>query len=228
MSNTPQQSLHSAAEAETDLGFEVDPAPVFSGPAFGHRARRVTVTHAGKLTVSATAGCYVRGISIPAAGLALLLGGLMALTRPQTDAGMIWLLANSGLAILIIGVLLLIRWTKSTTLDRPSNRYWQGPWRSMVRLLGAEFGSLDDIAAVQLCAGHTAQSRTRGYSWQQINLVLKDPKADRIALMTHAHDPQLIEDAKLIADFLRVPLLDHTAKTSTQSSRRFRRAFRRR
>jgi len=42
-----------------------------------------------------------------------------------------------------------------------------------------------------------------------LNLALAEPEGARVSLMTHSEEKALREDARTLAEFLQVPLLDH-------------------
>ncbi len=71
---------------------------------------------------------------------------------------------------------------------------------------------LRDIVAVQLC---TCSSRIYGNLtvWRtthELNLVVRGLPGGRINLMAHGRADAIAEDARHLAEFLGVPLLDHT------------------
>jgi len=78
---------------------------------------------------------------------------------------------------------------------------------------------LRDVWAVQVCCGMANvtepgkpdYSETRPYMTWEINLVLSSPSGQRVHIISHAKEKALREEARQLADFLRVPLLDHTS-----------------
>ena len=223
MNRHQQQSAAPAApaapasgEGELDLGFEIDPGPVLSAHPFNRRSKTVTQPsfHAGRMVVVATPACYFISALTPMAGLAALCVGLYGLASRHEAVGESMALASVGLAALSVGVGLLAKWTTSTTLDRTGGRYWQGLWPGLSRLTGWPAGEIDDIAAVQISRGYRAVTRTRGFGWWQVNLVLSRRPGERIAVMTHSAKDKIFEDAKRLAHFLDKPLLDHTHRLS--------------
>lgn len=205
-----------SGEGELDLGFELDPGPVLSAHAFNRRSKRITQPpfHAGRMVVVATPACYFISALTPVAGLAALCVGMYGLASRHEAVSECMALASVGLAVLALGVGLLAKWTTSTTLDRTGGRYWQGIWPRLTRLTGWPAGPIDDIAAVQICRGYRAVTRTRGFAWWQVNLVLSRRPGKRIVVMTHSAKDKIFEDAKRLAHFLDKPLLDHTHRLS--------------
>ncbi|KKN73732.1 hypothetical protein LCGC14_0397780 [marine sediment metagenome] len=216
MNRHQQQSAAPAAsasdEGESDLGFEIDPGPVLSAHAFNRRSKRIAQSslHSGRMVVVATPACYFISALSPVVGLVALCVGLYGLASRHEAVGECMALASAGLAVLALGVGLLAKWTTSTTLDRTGGRYWQGIWPGLSRLTGWPAGQIDDIAAVQICRGYRAVTRTRGFGWWQVNLVLSHRPGERIAVMTHSAKDNIFEDAERLAHFLDKPLLDHT------------------
>ena len=67
------------------------------------------------------------------------------------------------------------------------------------------------MKALQVCSGPKLDfSGDAGYVAFQLNLVLAKPSGRRIVLVTHADERALRQDAQRLAEFLGVPLLDHT------------------
>jgi hypothetical protein len=65
--------------------------------------------------------------------------------------------------------------------------------------------SLKDVAAVQLCSGRF---------WPkvfEVNLVLSNPPGRRMNLLDWLKAERALSDAQQLAEFLKVPLLDHSA-----------------
>lgn len=65
------------------------------------------------------------------------------------------------------------------------------------------------VAAVQMVSGRIYPSEDPSYIAYQINLVLSKPPGERLAIMAHAKEQEICSDARRLADFLSVPLLDH-------------------
>lgn len=74
--------------------------------------------------------------------------------------------------------------------------------------------SLGDVLALQLCGftvtGHAGDDDSQPYRCLQLNLVLRDPKAARVTVACHGKLDVLRQEAMQLAEFLGVPLLDHT------------------
>jgi|GEM_PF-6177307 len=66
-----------------------------------------------------------------------------------------------------------------------------------------------DVAALQICSGIVMNSN-REFKTFELNLVLSSPPGQRAHLISHAKEQDLRDDARQLAQFLKVPLLDHT------------------
>ena len=69
---------------------------------------------------------------------------------------------------------------------------------------------LHNISALQLCSGTVRGSENHLFPAFELNLVLVEPPGQRIWLITRQTDRTLRRDAERLAQFLGVPLLDHT------------------
>lgn len=69
---------------------------------------------------------------------------------------------------------------------------------------------LHNISAFQLCSGTVRDSESHFFPSFELNLVLVEPPGQRICLMSRRTDRTLRRDAEQLAQFLGVPLLDHT------------------
>jgi len=66
-----------------------------------------------------------------------------------------------------------------------------------------------DVAALQICSGIVKDTK-RVFKTFELNLVLSSPPGRRVSLISHAKEQDLRDDACQLAQFLNVPLLDHT------------------
>jgi hypothetical protein len=67
------------------------------------------------------------------------------------------------------------------------------------------------VAAIQICSGIVRDSHShREFKTFELNLVLSSPPGPRARLISHAKEKDLRDDARQLAQFLKVPLLDHT------------------
>ncbi|MCI0499407.1 MAG: hypothetical protein L0Y36_06980 [Planctomycetales bacterium] len=66
---------------------------------------------------------------------------------------------------------------------------------------------LKDVAALQVCTGKIGGSKG-SYTTFELNLVLNKPAGERISLVNHSKGISLLEDARQLAEFLKLPLLD--------------------
>jgi hypothetical protein len=98
------------------------------------------------------------------------------------------------------------------TLDRRQGRLWTRR-RKFGRRARGEGLPLDEIVAVQICS-HPVRDSESSYIAYELNLVLhefgeKEPR--RVTVTSHAKESALRADAKALAEFLGVELLDHSA-----------------
>ncbi|HUY91498.1 MAG TPA: hypothetical protein VMV10_22350 [Pirellulales bacterium] len=69
---------------------------------------------------------------------------------------------------------------------------------------------IDCIAAVQICSSSVTGAEFIAY---ELNVVFRDQAGERLPIISHGDSAALSADAAQLAQFLRVPLLDH-ARTS--------------
>jgi hypothetical protein len=72
-----------------------------------------------------------------------------------------------------------------------------------------------DVGAVQVCSGKLLWRR-REY-WQ-INIVMREPPAERVTFHTRGTAEAARADAQTLADFLGVPLVDHSEPEGTEAT----------
>ncbi len=66
-----------------------------------------------------------------------------------------------------------------------------------------------DVAALQICSGIVSNDRNE-FKTFELNLVLLSPTGQRVHLISHSKEDDLRNDAHQLAEFLKVPLIDHT------------------
>lgn len=133
-----------------------------------------------------------------AAGMAITLIPLMICA--------LWLIPAGGEDLLAVGGLV------TTTIDKRGGHIWQeGKEADGASLAAGRFTR--DVAAVQICP-----LPVDGTDWGlEIDLVFSKPPGDRLSLMGHAKEKALRADAKALAEFLNVALLDHSDRFEIQS-----------
>jgi hypothetical protein len=78
-------------------------------------------------------------------------------------------------------------------------------------VLGTD-AALKDIGAIQICSKQVPPRDGWGeFTFYEANIVMLRPAGARITVMTGSR-PAVLDDARRIAAFLRVPLLDHTER----------------
>ena len=71
--------------------------------------------------------------------------------------------------------------------------------------------ALHDVVGLQVCSnGDPAQRGLLTHIAYGLNLVLADPPGKRVLLACHGHRDALFSDGRRLAEFLGVPLWDHT------------------
>jgi len=68
------------------------------------------------------------------------------------------------------------------------------------------------VGAIQVCSGTVLSEGRKAdhYDAQQINLILTEPEGTRVPLIAHAQSDRILADARQLARFLKVPLVDHS------------------
>jgi hypothetical protein len=75
-----------------------------------------------------------------------------------------------------------------------------------------------NVRFLQLCSGPQVEPGDgSGYTAYQLNLVLVKPSGRRVMLVTHGNERALRQDAQRLAEFLGVPLLDHTTESRAKT-----------
>ncbi|MHC4456381.1 MAG: hypothetical protein ACYS0I_04660 [Planctomycetota bacterium] len=119
--------------------------------------------------------------------------------------GLIFVLLGGGFAV--------YSWqTRHIFADKKANAI---SYRSLVKsyIKGKLLCTISDIAAVQVCSilGTIASGRSfTEVTVYEINVVLKNSDNKRINIMAGQNCPQIRKDADQFAEFLGVPVLDHT------------------
>ncbi|MGK0271981.1 MAG: hypothetical protein ACI88H_002647 [Cocleimonas sp.] len=111
--------------------------------------------------------------------------------------------AGAGIAMLIF--------PRPRIFDRRYGWFWCGN-KSLLReqefISLKESARLSDIAAIQIIDEYCSGSKGGSYRSWEINLVSKDAK--RLNVMDHGNKDSISADAKMLADFLGVPIWDNT------------------
>jgi len=112
-----------------------------------------------------------------------------------------------GIGVLIVRAAARIAQYLPVFIDREQNEIrgqkLRGDGRAVERL------PLALVAAVQI-ASCNGSYMPRDTVFYEINLVLTEPPGERLTLMAHSHEAQIRSNARRLAEFLNVPLLDHT------------------
>ena len=213
--------------SSADIGAELDPRPVKPTCPFIYRHRQVAWAGPGRMDVKPTPMGHSVLVGILMIGLASMVTSFVLLATQTGNMRIGWTIGMLGLGITALGAIALWDCGIRVTFDRRSGRYRSNrPLITPTHFTRLDDG-LDNIAALQICRGHSAFGRRRGYQWHQVNLVLKDPPAKRVPLMTQVGAEALRADAEALAEFLDCPVLDHSTELPRHgdASKKLRRAL---
>jgi hypothetical protein len=172
------------------------------------KTAKLTVTPAKIMTITPTAGAKMIWWGIIGAGVGIMIFLLPDALHRYTMSKCLILGGVGGLFGLvgIAGVLSLRTIEVRQDLRRITIA---SPDFRILRKVPACF-SFEDIAAVQICSQRVQPNEGRDYTAYEVNLVLHTPPGERVHLFGHAKENDLKADARQLADFLNVPLLDHS------------------
>lgn len=126
----------------------------------------------------------------------------------------LWVGPIIGLAFFLSGFFMMRSWLMPRVFDKDKRLYWKG-WKAP--FLGIDedknknkkYCDLKDIQAIQIIRERVRshnRSGSRSYNSYELNIVLSD--GSRINVVDHGNGARLRSDAKKLAEFLGVPLLD--------------------
>lgn len=117
-------------------------------------------------------------------------------------------IALLGLLFFGIGSFLFYRFSKPVIFDRTKGMYWKG-WKApkgyLVQDSVKEGSRVGNIHAIQILAEFVRSNKSSYYSYE-LNLVLKD--GSRMNVIDHGSSVKIREDAKVLSEFLGVPVWD--------------------
>jgi len=210
-----------------DIGAELDPRPVGPTCPFIYRHRQVILAGPGKMDVKPTPQGHFVLWAILIIGLAGMVASFVLLSTQTWNMRIGWVIGLLGLGISALGAVALWDCSIRVTFDRRSGRFRSNrPLITPTHFTRLD-DNLDNIAALQICRGHSAFSRRRGYQWHQLNLVLHDPPGKRVPLMTQVGAETVRADAEALAEFLDCPVLEHSTELPRRgdTSKKLRRAL---
>ena len=220
-----RQSVVPNSSAETGEVVSVSRAFNRSAWSGSFRTHELVEAAPGVLVVKPTGGLRLfRGVFLGGgiAGLAMavaLLGAALFgegdLLRSPTHVGQdysLGMLAGAGIGILVGGAFVIVsvyalNWPP-VFIDRKLGEVRGRKLRVAGRLVKQL--PLRFVAAVQIASGLVSASDGPNYTAYQANLVLNQPPGERITLMAHSREQQVRADARRLAEFIGVPLLDHS------------------
>ena len=210
-----------------DFGVELDPRPVGPTCPFFYRHRHVVRVDPSRMVLKPTRLGHSVLVLIVLAGLVVLGLGCALLGARTIKAELGWMFGLSGLGITGFGLLALWDCTIRVVFDRRRGRYHSNRPLITPTHFSRLDGQLDNIAALQICRGHSSFGRKRGYQWHQLNLVFHDPPGKRVPLMTQVGAKAVRADAEALAEFLDRPVLEHSAELPRHrdASKKLRRAL---
>lgn len=170
----------------------------------------------GQMSLKATMGAKVfRGIFVGFGLLALGMGVIGIVFFGSISKESVWWGLLAVAIPIIVGTVLTLAGFKFLTehpivFDRVRGSVQGRSLKTDDHIRGEI--ALRDIRALQICSGMISNTDGEGKSYRafQLNLVLGDPPGQRIPLVAHAKGEALRRDAEQLAQFIRVPLLDHT------------------
>lgn len=171
-------------------------------------------------------GIHVRSRRLAAIALLALIvcGGagvtalivLYRMSEPGSDSRQfitwfIWLFG--GFAALVMGFFIIGGLSvRPVVFDKKQGRFWrQGKHDSMI----GDFSLIRDIQALQVCSGKVCSNESNTWTYD-LNVILKGSPCQRFLVVCRSDRDMIFEDAGKLAEFLGVPLLDHTDKASNQ------------
>ena len=145
----------------------------------------------------------------------LLLGALMLGLGLAGTTDSLWGSLASAAIFLTIGAVFVLASVRLMACPPVFLDLTQGKIRgNKMRIAGrlVEEIPLTLVVAVQIVSGWIrGDSETPSYTAFEINLVLSQPPGERLAVTAHSKEIAIRSDAQRLAEFLNVPLLDHTA-----------------
>jgi len=149
----------------------------------------------------------------------------------ESDEEFFQRIVSMGLILLICGLTMLVGIgfffhslsTRCIVADKEAGTLHYSPFANPTAPTagGKTIVKLSEIEAVQLCSLYTSvqSGKTRrGTTVYEINLVTNDSKNRRITIAATEKHEQIMADANAFAEFLGVPMLDHTQLLDRQPS----------
>lgn len=117
-------------------------------------------------------------------------------------------IALFGLVFFGVGSFMFYWFAKPVIFDRTKGMYWKG-WKTPQRYLAQnsvdEGSRIGNIHALQIIPEYIRGDKSSYYSYE-LNLVLKD--GSRMNVIDHGNAIKIQEDAKILSEFLGVPVWD--------------------
>lgn len=116
-----------------------------------------------------------------------------------------------GLIFFGVGSFMFYWFAKPVIFDRTKGMYWKGwktPQRYLTQNAVKEASRIGNIHALQIIPEFIRSDKSSYYSYE-LNLVLKD--GSRMNVIDHGNAIKIREDAKMLSEFLGVPIWDSGA-----------------
>ena len=113
-----------------------------------------------------------------------------------------------GLIFFGVGSFMFYWFAKPVIFDRTKGMYWKGwkaPQRYLAQNIVKESSRIGNIHAIQIIPEYIRSDKSSYYSYE-LNLVLKD--GSRMNVIDHGNALKIQEDAKILSEFLGVPVWD--------------------
>ena len=137
------------------------------------------------------------------------------------------LIVFESIAVLVfVGFLVGFLIVRPFVFDRNAGRVWR---RGKADKLLGDYAPLRDIEGLQICSKMCKDTDgSNNYMAYELNLVMKRPPGLRVPVLCHGNRSAMFEDARKLAEFLSVPLVDHCLPEVKENLRTiFRRLWRR-
>lgn len=90
--------------------------------------------------------------------------------------------------------------------DRSQGSLWR---RGKTDPVFGDYALLRDVEGLQICSKTVSGSEGGSWTALELNVVMKRPLRARVPVICHGNRAALFEDARKLAKFLNVPLVDH-------------------
>lgn len=214
-----KQQLLAALERESSFDPSVFDDPIASQTAWGpakqgganFRTHRLKIISERRLQFKASPGMIAFSAVFFGMGLLVLIIAWGPFDLLEPDRGKEILVGIFGLIFAGVGGFLYYDATPPIVFDKDENVFWKGRRDTRREVKGARIkhvANLQDIHAIQLIPERIS-GKSSYYSYE-LNLVLVD--ATRINVIDHGKLTAIQEEARIVSDFLGIPVWDATGR----------------